>query len=196
MLVWASASWPPATPARGLVLPDVAEVLDRVPHQIDPATLPTITVAQDVADWDHQVAGPEMQGIVLTLAENLELESQALLRQDAAILAAVDHGDRLAEMQERLQRGQGDRDHRRRPLPVRLAGRALLVPFGRADRSELGFDRPRHADEETYDAGRRPCSRSTLALRPDVRDAAGDRRALAQRGRAAIAIRRLGGIRG
>ena len=39
----------------------------------------------------------------MTLAENLELENQALLRDDPTILAAVDHGDRLVEMQARLE---------------------------------------------------------------------------------------------
>ena len=59
-----------------------------MPHQSIPATFPVITVGQDVMDLDHELAGPEMQGIVLTLAENLELESQALLRRDASILTA------------------------------------------------------------------------------------------------------------
>ena len=39
----------------------------------------------------------------MTLAENLELENQALQRRDGTILTAVDHGDRLAEMQGRLK---------------------------------------------------------------------------------------------
>ena len=45
----------------------------------------------------------------MTLAENLELENQALLRKDGSILTAVDHGDRLAEMQARLQEAPGVR---------------------------------------------------------------------------------------
>ena len=70
------------TPARGLVDVDWAAVLDRVPHQVDPATFPAITVDQDVADWDHEIGGEGAREIVLTLAENLELENQALLRSD------------------------------------------------------------------------------------------------------------------
>ena len=85
------------------VAANTADVLDRVPHQVDPATFPAITVDQDVSDWDHTIAGPGAQEILLTLAENLELENQALLRRDASILPAVDHGDRLAEMQRRLR---------------------------------------------------------------------------------------------
>ena len=37
--------------------PDTSEALDGVPHQVDPATFPSITVDQDVADWDHTIAG-------------------------------------------------------------------------------------------------------------------------------------------
>ncbi len=139
-------------PARGLVLPNVAEVLAQVPHQIDPATLPTITVGQDVADWDHQVAGPEMQGIVLTLAENLELESQALLRRDPQILTAVDHGDRLAQMQERLTEAKATGTtvvarYQFDSLDVRL-----LVPFGMQTGLSLGFDGRGTLTTVTYDA--------------------------------------------
>jgi hypothetical protein len=91
------------TPARGLIVPDTAELLDGVPHDVDPATLPTITV--DVPAWEDTTAGPKAiaQEILVTLAENLELENQALLRGDASILTAVDHGDRLLEMKGRLR---------------------------------------------------------------------------------------------
>ena len=140
------------TPARGNVLPDPAEVLDRVPHAVDPATLPAIVVGQDVADWDHQLAGPGMQAVVQTLGENLELESQALLRRDPAILTAVDHGDRLAQMQARLQAaiatGSTVIDHYRfESLDV-----SLLVPFGVQTGLSLGFTGRGTVIHETYDA--------------------------------------------
>ncbi|MGZ8514046.1 MAG: hypothetical protein ACXW4H_03030, partial [Candidatus Limnocylindrales bacterium] len=90
------------TPARGLVVPDTTEMLDGVPRIVDPATLPAITVSQNVSDFDHTIpaAAPE---ILVTLAQNLEIENQALLRADASLLTAVDHGDRLKDMQARLR---------------------------------------------------------------------------------------------
>ena len=91
------------TPARSPAPPDTAAVLDRVPHQVDPGTFPVINVATDVTDWDHEIEGQGARDIVLTLAENLELENQAMLRGDGSILPVVDHGDRLKEMQARLQ---------------------------------------------------------------------------------------------
>ncbi len=89
------------SPARGIVAPTNLEALNRDPVVIDPATLPPITVNQEVIDFDHSLAGAEMNTVVVTLAQNLELENQALLRRDESILPLVDHGDRLIEMQGR-----------------------------------------------------------------------------------------------
>ena len=195
-LPWAWESWPPASRPGASYSPNVAEAWAQVPHQIDPATLPTITVGQDVADWDHQVAGPEMQGIVLTLAENLELESQALLRRDPQILTAVDHGDRLAQMQERLTEAKATGTtvvarYQFDSLDVRL-----LVPFGMQTGLSLGFDGRGTLTTVTYDADGTAQAVEVLPLLADVRDAAGDGSSLAQRGRPAHWIRRLVGIRG
>jgi Na+-transporting NADH:ubiquinone oxidoreductase subunit NqrB len=140
------------TPARGIVLPDAAELLSQVPHQINAATLPSFTVGQDVADWDHQIAGPEMQGIVLTLAENLELESQALLRRDAAILTAVDHGDRLAQMQGRLKEAEASGITTIARYRFNTMHVSLLVPFGVQTGLSLGFTSSGTVTALTYDA--------------------------------------------
>jgi hypothetical protein len=150
------------TPARGVVLPNAAEVLSRVPHQVDASTLPTISVGQDVRDWDHQVAGPEMQGIVLTLAENLELESQALLHHDANILTAVDHGDRLAQMQERLQQSLTSGTTVIARYRFDTLSVSLLVPFGVQTGLSLGFTGRGTVTEETFDrSGKLTASRSS-----------------------------------
>ena len=140
------------TPARGLIVPDTAEVLDGVPRVVDPATFPSITIGQDVADYDHTIAGPGAQEILVTLAENLALENQALLRSDGEILTAVDHGDRLKEMQGRLRdartSGQTVIAHYRFD-GVRVI---LIVPFGVQTGVSLGFESRGTVTEETYDA--------------------------------------------
>ncbi len=141
------------SPARGIVLADTSELLSEVPHQINPATLPSITVGQDVADWDHQIAGPEMQGIVLTLAENLEVETRALLRHDPAILAAVDHGDRLAEMQDRVRESQATGATTVARYRFDSMHVSLLVPFGVQTGLSLGFTASGTVTTLTYDAG-------------------------------------------
>jgi Na+-translocating ferredoxin:NAD+ oxidoreductase RnfD subunit len=140
------------TPARGFVVPSSAEALNRAPTTVDPSTLPPIAVAQDVIEFDHQLAGSGMQEVALTLAQNLELENQALLRRDEAILVAVDHGDRLIEMQGRLRDAAATgttvvRHYRFDALDV-----ALLVPFGAQTGLSLGVSGRGTLTEETYDA--------------------------------------------
>ena len=115
------------------------------PTQINPATFPSISVDQDVLDWNHEISGAGAREVVLTFAENLDVESQALLRSDAALLEAVDHGDRLDEMRARLQTAAAsgtvvveryrDRRRARHPhRPVRQAGRPEPRPAHAAAR--------------------------------------------------------------
>jgi hypothetical protein len=139
------------TPARGLIALDVGEAVDEMPRPVDPDTFPPISVDQEVLDFDHSLAGPEAQQILLTLAENLELENQALLRRDGSILAGVDHGDRLAEMQRRLEdsatSGQTVIIHYQFDA-VRVV---LIVPFGVQTGVSLGYASRGTQTEETYD---------------------------------------------
>ncbi len=149
------------TPARGAIVPDTAEILDRVPHNVDPATFPTISVAQDVTDWNHTIVGAGAQELVLTLAENLELENQALLRADGTILTAVDHGDRLIEMQGRLKDAVASGTTVIDRYKIDDIKVSLVVPFGRQDGLSLGLDSRGTQTEETYDAAGTLKSRTT-----------------------------------
>jgi Na+-translocating ferredoxin:NAD+ oxidoreductase RnfD subunit len=147
-------------PARGVVVPDSAEILHRLPTAIDPATLPAITVGQDVIDFDHELAGPGMQAVVVTLAQNLELENQALLRRDGTILTTVDHGDRLIEMQGRLQAATAGTvvvTH----YDFDAIDVSLLVPFGKQDGLSLGLAATGTMIQETFDAAGNVVSRQT-----------------------------------
>jgi hypothetical protein len=154
-----------------------SEALDGVPHQVDPSTFPPITVEQDVTDWNHSIAGPGAQEIALTLAENLELENQALLRGDASLLMAVDHGDRLKEMQARLADAKATgkvvvAHYRFDSMNVRL-----IVPFGVQTGLSLGFDSRGTVTEETYDASGAMISREQKPFAETfvTRRATGDR---------------------
>ena len=140
------------SPARGIVAPDAADILGRVPHDVDPATFPSITVQQDVADWNHEIAGPGVRELVLTLAENLELEHQALRRADPEILEAVDHGDRLDEMRARLEEAEATGTTVVERYQIDDVDVTLLVPFGRQDGLSLGLDSRGTVTTETYDA--------------------------------------------
>jgi Na+-translocating ferredoxin:NAD+ oxidoreductase RnfD subunit len=140
------------TPARGFVVADTSDVLNRVPHDIDPATLPAITVGQDVADFDSSMVETGGQELVLTLAENLELETQALLRADETILTAVDHGDRLEEMQARLRDAVASGSTTIRRYDIDTISVSLIVPFGVQTGLSMGLESRGTVTDETYDS--------------------------------------------
>jgi Na+-translocating ferredoxin:NAD+ oxidoreductase RnfD subunit len=150
-----------ATPGGAIARPDVAAVLARAPQQVDPATFPTITVEQDVGDFDITLIGPGAQQLLLTLAENLMLENEALRRGDGSILAAVDHGDRLEEMQGRLRQAAVSGSTTISDYTFDDVTMSLVVPFGRQDGLSVGLDSRGTVTEETYDASGALRSRTT-----------------------------------
>jgi hypothetical protein len=85
-------------PATGILLDDAIE--------IDPATIPAVTVDPEVTGWNADRVRADAQGLAATLARLLKVEDQALLGADPTLLTAVDHGDRLAEMTARLSEAE------------------------------------------------------------------------------------------
>lgn len=151
-------------PARGVVDPTVEDVLGRLPSDIDPATLPSISVAQDVVDWNHEITGAGAQQIVLTLAENLQLERQALQRGDLETLEAVDHGDRLDEMRRRIQHAAAGGTRTVEQHQIDDVHITLVVPFGRQSGLSLGLEARGTVTTETYDADGDLQSRSAASF--------------------------------
>jgi Na+-translocating ferredoxin:NAD+ oxidoreductase RnfD subunit len=139
-------------PARGGAVPSAADVLGRVPHEVDPATFPSISVDQDVLDWNHEITGAGAREIVLTLVENLQLENQALRDADPTILEAVAHGDRLDDMRGRLREGAASGTTRVERYEIDDVHVTLLVPFGKQDGLSLGLESQGEVITETYDA--------------------------------------------
>ncbi len=140
------------TPARGIVVPDTTEMLDGVPRIVDPATLPALTVSQSVSDFDHLIAA-SAPDILVTLAQNLEIENQALLRGDGNLLTAVDHGDRLREMQGHLRDAQAAGRTVVAHYRFDTVHVSLIVPFGVQTGASLGFQSQGTVTEETYVGG-------------------------------------------
>lgn len=126
------------SPARGQPVANTDELLAGVPVQVDPSTLPPITIGQDVVDYLPSL-GTDMPGIVATLAQNLEVENHAVARRDPTLLTAVNHGDRLTAMQEVAEAHEPGtyvlEHYRFQSIEVRL-----LRPFGAQDGFSLGFD--------------------------------------------------------
>ena len=139
-------------PARGLVLADTSEVLDRVPTAVDPSTVPPIAIDEAVLHFDPRFADGEGQTVAVTLEQNLAIENQALLRRDPSLLAAVDHGDRLAEMLGRVA------DAQIAPTTVVTRYRfetlslSLIKPFGVQTSLSLGVAATGTRVDEVHDA--------------------------------------------
>jgi hypothetical protein len=152
------------SPARDASTADFPELSERSIADIDPATFPSITVDQDVVDWNHEIDGAGARAIVLTLVENLRIETEALLQGTPSVLEAVDHGDRLDEMRERLDTsldtGRTVVEHYR----IDDVKVTLLVPFGKQDGLSLGLEATGTVTEETYGADGQLEHRSSAPL--------------------------------
>ena len=139
------------SPARGRPVADVTAILNRVPHEVDPATFPVITIGDDVLQFDQRMDQAGARDLLVTLAENLEIENQALLRGDASILTAVDHGDRLIEMQGRVAAAAASGETTITRYRFDTVAMWLLVPFGKQTGLSIGIDGRGTATTETYD---------------------------------------------
>jgi hypothetical protein len=71
-------------------------------RHVDPSTLPRVTVDPEVTDRGD-LSPSDAQDVALMLAENLEVEGQALRRGEPSLLPTVDDGDRLSALQERVE---------------------------------------------------------------------------------------------
>ncbi|HET7028357.1 MAG TPA: hypothetical protein VFI28_11755 [Candidatus Limnocylindrales bacterium] len=138
-------------PARAAVPPSTLEPFDRLPAAVDPSTLPPIRVEQAVVAFDDQLAGPGMADVVVTLAQNLQVERLALLGRDATLLPSVDHGDRLAEMRARLQTAQATGITTVERYAFESFDASLLVPFGQQTGLSLGLTAQGTLVRETHD---------------------------------------------
>jgi hypothetical protein len=165
------------TPARGVALANTDELLNRLPANVDPATLPPITIDPEVLDYDHTLAGAGMAEVVVTLARNLDLENQALLRRDEAILEAVDHGDRLDEMRAQLEAASTSGTTTLAHYEFDDINVRLLVPFGAQTGLSLGLDGRGTMTTETRDASGEVTGRESAPfdLTFAMRQATGDR---------------------
>jgi hypothetical protein len=94
------------TPARGIASADGVVFLDET-AQVDPSSIPAVVIDPDVTAWNIERVRQDAQSLALKLAQNLELENQAVLAGDTGLLTAVDHGDRLREMTTRVEDATG-----------------------------------------------------------------------------------------
>ena len=128
-----------ARTTQGVLAGEPENLIGRLSTRIDPATFPDITVDEEVMNWNHEIDVEGAQAIVLTLAENLALEKQAILEGDDALLTAITHGDRLDAMRSRLNESTNIGRTVTDDYTIDRVRVTLLVPFGRQDGLSLGM---------------------------------------------------------
>jgi hypothetical protein len=129
--------------------------------EIDPASLPPVTVAPEVVTAIPELAGDGATQVAVELAEDLEIETRALLGVDEETLFGADAGARLTEMQgridEALASGEVTVTHYAFDS-LRLSG--LVSAAGQSSLS-LGVDARGTVERITFDGAGNETDRST-----------------------------------
>jgi hypothetical protein len=131
--------------AAAVVEPTVVDV------EFDPSTLPAVTVSADALALSGGVAG-EAEDLAILLAENLVIEAEAMLRSDTSLLRGADEGERLVEMERRIEAAA---TAGRLVVPVyTFEALHLDVVFtdGAQGGASLGIEASGVVEEVTYDA--------------------------------------------
>ena len=164
-------------PARDAAL--AASVQDRAgpPVQVDTGTVPDVMVHESTRRLDIAVDEAMVSDLAVILAEDLALEAEAIRTANAVLLAWADAGERLTEMQARIDdaitSGERVADHYElESLELRLAGESE----GQTS-AALAFDARGVVSSVTYDSSGLEVERSSRAFATTfvMRQLAGDR---------------------
>jgi hypothetical protein len=131
----------------------------RLDVHVDPSTLPQVTIDPDVTDRGD-LSQADAQAVAVTLAENLQVEAQALRRGEKSLLPSVDGGQRLTTLQERVD----DVIETGRAVVPHYAFDALhvvLVHSAGQTGLSLGFEASGTVEEVTYGVDGAERSRTT-----------------------------------
>ncbi|MFN8629767.1 MAG: hypothetical protein U0838_05405 [Chloroflexota bacterium] len=184
VLVWGTGVVLAGTPSRGQISVNATEAtLLGAPAQIDPSTLPPITVTQAVWDWDHEIAGSSQQ-LLVTLAQNLNSRTRRCSRATAAPGRG---GPRRAARPDAGAAGQDKAGGTTTIAHCHFDAVTvrLLVPFGVQTGLSLAFDATGTMTQQTYD-GREAHQRADRAACPRPSRSAAPPGPMAHRGRAPL----------
>ena len=125
--------------------PEARPLLD---VHVDLSTLPPVTIDDEVSDRGD-LSQADAQAVALTLAENLEVEAQALRRGERSLLPSVDDGLRLKTLQRRvddvIETGKAVVPH----YAFETMRVVLVQPEGQSGLS-LGFQSEGSVEQVTY----------------------------------------------
>jgi hypothetical protein len=137
------------TPAREQAEAVAIDTPIDVTVEIDPATLPTVTVDEGVAALNGDITPASAQDLAVTLAERLEIEAEAMRRHESGLLLAADIGPRLAQQQDSFRESEAGAEwlvaeYTFESLHLRVVEAGQFV--------DLGFDASGTVETVTYDA--------------------------------------------
>ena len=139
------------TPARTIAGSTASLVYLDPSLRVEPGSMPPVTIDPSVTSWNADRVQAQAPDLALTLARNLAAENQALLRGEATLLPAFDHGDRLKELQARLDQAKSTGQttiQRYRFDHLFLTTKLLKSQTGLG----MAFDGTGTVTQETYDA--------------------------------------------
>ena len=103
-VIWVAGLPARSSDAEAPVAADIGTIAE-----IDPATLPTVTIDPQVAGLSAGLATPDgAQQLAATLAWNLQVEAEALSTGDATLLPAITDGARLHDLEALIEAGTAD----------------------------------------------------------------------------------------
>jgi hypothetical protein len=148
------------SPARG-TSQDVAEAAQALEVEVDPASLPEVTVSRDAQALNSDV---DPGALALMLAEDLSIEAEAMRRADTSLLRGADDGERLVTMERKIEVAAtaGElvvAEHRFDSLHL-----DVVFTDGPQGGASLGFQASGTVDEVTYDQSGSELARSTSVL--------------------------------
>jgi len=136
-------------PARQPARANVPEEVPEVEVDVDPASLPAVTVDPEVTALSSDIGTPD--DLAITLARNLAIEAEAMQRHEGELLLAADFGGRLDEMLAQMSQSVASGEWVvARYSFVSLHLRAVAVESGQG--TDLGFEALGTVEETTYDA--------------------------------------------
>lgn len=140
------------------------EVVPEIAVEVDPSLIPTVEVGADVMALNSDLAGDNARDLAIVLAEALMVEGEAILRGDSSLLLAVDSGQRLLEMQRRIDEAVAT--GARKVPAYKFESLRLSVVFteGTQGGPGLGFDARGVVEEVTFDALGNEQSRASFRL--------------------------------
>ena len=166
--------------ARQPVVP--ASDASQIGVEIDATTLPPVSVGADVLALNSDIVTGDFNDLAAELAENLKIEGEAMLRGDSSLLLAVDSGDRLVEMQGRIDEAVSTGERLVENYTFESLDLSVVFTNGSQGGPGLGFAAQGVVEEITYDAlgVEKDRTSSSFASTFVLRQGSGDRWLLVQ----------------